>query len=93
MSEEAVLAGWYHSDIMRNLLVRNIPDELYEALRAAARREGRSLSAEAVQLLTRGLADRLVDRALVAQHVEERAARVGPGDRSAVEDIREDRDR
>ena len=78
---------------MRSLHVRNLPDDLYDALRRAADSEGRSLSSQVVAILTRALADRLVERALVAEHVEERARRVGPWDRSAADLIREDRDR
>ncbi|MBA2274774.1 MAG: hypothetical protein H0W21_12885, partial [Actinobacteria bacterium] len=58
--------------IMPSLQVRNIPDDLYEALRATADREGRSLSAQAVAILRRALADSLVDRAGVARRVAAR---------------------
>jgi plasmid stability protein len=40
---------------MATLHVRNVPDELYERLRAAAEADGRSIGAEAVSLIGRGL--------------------------------------
>jgi plasmid stability protein len=43
---------------MATLHVRNVPDELYEELRAAAERDGRSIGAEAVMLLRGALAER-----------------------------------
>ena len=43
---------------MATLHVRNVPDELYERLRAAAEEEGRSLGAEATSLLRTALAER-----------------------------------
>jgi plasmid stability protein len=46
---------------MATLHVRNVPDELYEELRAAAEADGRSIGAEATHLLRRALGDR-VDR-------------------------------
>ena len=78
---------------MPNLQVRNIPDELYEALRAAADNEGRSLSAQTVALLKRALADSLVDRARVARRVAARRRSAGVMTRDAAELLREDRDR
>ena len=43
---------------MATLHVRNVPDELYEELRAAAEREGRSIGAEAITLLRFALSQR-----------------------------------
>jgi plasmid stability protein len=43
---------------MATLHVRNVPDELYDELRAAAERDGRSIGAEAVVLLRGALGDR-----------------------------------
>ncbi|MGH2819359.1 MAG: FitA-like ribbon-helix-helix domain-containing protein, partial [Actinomycetota bacterium] len=79
--------------IMRSLQVRNIPDDLYEALRATAGREGRSLSAQAVAILRGALADSLVDRAGVARRVAERRRSAGVMTRRAEQLVREDRDR
>ena len=43
---------------MATLHVRNVPDELYEELRASAAREGRSIGAEAISLLQTALGER-----------------------------------
>ncbi|MDQ3784718.1 MAG: hypothetical protein M3360_07570 [Actinomycetota bacterium] len=78
---------------MTSLQVRNIPDDLYEALRASADREGRSLSGQTVAILKRALADSLVDRARVARRVAARRKAAGVMTRRAEEMVREDRDR
>src|SRR5213592_1066856 len=43
---------------MATLHVRNVPDELYEELRAVAERDGRSIGAEAIALLQFALTQR-----------------------------------
>jgi plasmid stability protein len=43
---------------MATLHVRNVPDELYERLRAAAEEDGRSIGAQATMLLRGALAER-----------------------------------
>jgi len=43
---------------MATLHVRNVPDELYEELRASAERDGRSIGAEAITLLRFALSQR-----------------------------------
>jgi plasmid stability protein len=43
---------------MATLHVRNVPDELYERLRASAEDEGRSIGAQATALLQSALSDR-----------------------------------
>ncbi len=43
---------------MATLHVRNVPDELYEELRALAESEGRSIGAEAISLLRGALTER-----------------------------------
>jgi len=43
---------------MATLHVRNVPDDLYERLRAAAEQDGRSIGAEATILLRRALFER-----------------------------------
>ena len=78
---------------MRALQVRNIPDDLYEALKARAEAEGRSLSAQTVAILKRALADQLVDRAGVARRIAARRKSAGVMTRSAKDLVREDRDR
>jgi plasmid stability protein len=40
---------------MATLHVRNVPDEIYEALRARAKREGRSINAAAITILREAL--------------------------------------
>jgi plasmid stability protein len=75
----------------RSLIVRNIPDELYDRLREQADLEGRSLSAQAVAILKRALGGRLVDRERVWREAQERMRSVGPWG-SGAELIREDRD-
>ncbi|MDQ3659483.1 MAG: hypothetical protein M3454_00175 [Actinomycetota bacterium] len=78
---------------MPALQVRNIPDDLYEALRTTAEAEGRSLSSQTVALLKRALADQLVDRAGVARRIAARRKAAGVMTRSARDLVREDRDR
>jgi plasmid stability protein len=43
---------------MATLHVRNVPDELYQALRARADREGRSISSETIAILRRAVLSR-----------------------------------
>jgi len=78
---------------MPSLQVRNIPEDLYEALRATADREGRSLSSQTVAILRKALADLLIDREEVARRVAARRRSAGVMTRSAEELVREDRDR
>lgn len=77
------------------LHVRGIPDDLYEALRAAAEADGRSISAETIAILKSALADTLMSKAKVMRNIERR--RIQMGDRVNQLDvenmIREDRDR
>ena len=42
---------------MPTLQIRNLPEELYEALKAAAKRERRSLNQQAIVTLENGLTD------------------------------------
>ncbi|MGH8935822.1 MAG: FitA-like ribbon-helix-helix domain-containing protein [Acidimicrobiia bacterium] len=78
---------------MRSLHVRNIPDDVYQALRESSAREGRSMSAQTVAILRQTLANRLVDREGVARRVGRRRRSAGKMRTSAVALIREDRDR
>jgi antitoxin FitA len=75
------------------LHVRNVPDDVVEALRERARTNGRSLNAELVALLSEG-ARRPRERGVLTQRLAEIAARVNlPPDAPRPEDlIREDRD-
>ncbi|MEX2457874.1 MAG: Arc family DNA-binding protein [Actinomycetota bacterium] len=78
---------------MKNLHVRNVPDDVYDALRKAADTEGRSLSSEVVAILKRSLGGLRVDRAAVLAEIDELERRVGRMPWSGAELVREDRDR
>lgn len=78
---------------MRSLLVRNIPDDLYSALKETAGNQGRSLSAQTIAILKHALADSLMDRAAVARRTAARKKSAGVMPRAAAELVREDRDR
>jgi Clp amino terminal domain, pathogenicity island component len=56
------------------LHVRNVPDQLYEMLRLRAELEGRSIGAQAVAMLKRGLED----EASLRRRVQSRFSRLGP---------------
>jgi plasmid stability protein len=75
------------------LHVRNVPDDVYAALRARAEREGRSINAEVIALLRRVLLRRRDPDELVAdlRALRERAP-LPPGARKPEDMIREDRD-
>jgi plasmid stability protein len=77
---------------MRTLYVRNVPNRVYEQLERRARRNGRSLNAEAIEIL-RAEAEREDVRAIV-QRLAEIAEEINwPEDAPMPEDfIREDRD-
>ena len=78
---------------MPALHVRNVPEDVVEALRERARTNGRSLNAELVALLAEG-ARRPRERGILTKQLAEIAARVNlPPDAPRPEDlIREDRD-
>jgi plasmid stability protein len=77
---------------MRTLYVRNVPNRIYEALERRARRNGRSVNAEAIEIL-RGETEREDARAIV-QRLAEIAAEIDwPDDAPTPEElIRKDRD-
>lgn len=56
---------------MATLHVRNVPDDLYERLRASAEADGRSIGAEAIQLIRTGLLWRDRPRQRVGELVAE----------------------
>lgn len=71
------------------LYIRNVPTEVYEALKARAKREGRSVNAEALKILE-DVADQEPDpRVLVAElwELSKELERL-PGDPTAEEVIR-----
>jgi plasmid stability protein len=81
---------------MPTLYVRNVPAELYERLRREAASGRRSIGAEAVALLSRGLASHAGPtlEELLEEADRIRAENALPaGSPSAAELIREDRDR
>ncbi|HEY8627980.1 MAG TPA: Arc family DNA-binding protein [Gaiellaceae bacterium] len=79
---------------MATLYVRDVPEKLYKRLRARARRNGRSLNAEVLELI-----DEAVLRELSSEEITERLAELAaeidlPPDAPRPEDIiREERDR
>jgi plasmid stability protein len=76
------------------LYVRDVPEKLYKRLRARARRNGRSLNAEVLELI-----DEAVLRELTSDEITERLAELAaeidlPPDAPRPEDIiREERNR
>jgi plasmid stability protein len=75
------------------LHVRNVPEEVYEALRARAAREGRSMNAEVIAILRRSLTARRDPDDVIADLRRFRERVRLPADVPAPEDlIREDRD-
>ncbi len=79
---------------MATLYVRDVPEKLYKRLRARARRNGRSLNAEVIELI-----DEAVLRELTSDEITDRLAELAaeidlPPDAPRPEDIiREERDR
>jgi plasmid stability protein len=79
---------------VRELHVRQVPDDLYEALRARAKAEGRSMSAQAVVLLRQALGDDdlTARRRIAIERLKELSFPTPPGFPLAQDLIREDRD-
>jgi plasmid stability protein len=79
---------------MATLYVRDVPEKLYKRLRARARRNGRSLNAEVLELI-----DEAVLRELTSDEITDRLAELAaeidlPPDAPRPEDIiRQERDR
>ena len=79
---------------MATLYVRDVPEKLYKRLRARARRNGRSLNAEVLELI-----DEAVLRELTSDEITDRLAELAaeidlPSDAPRPEDIiRQERDR
>jgi plasmid stability protein len=75
------------------LHVRNVPDELYEALRTQARREHRSVNAEAITILQRALAGQPSTQDLLGEVARLRERLRWPEDAPTPEElIRRNRD-
>lgn len=78
---------------MPTLHVRNVPTDVYEALRARAAREGRSMNAEVITILRRSLMSRRDPDDVIADLRRFRERVRLPADAPAPEElIREDRD-
>ena len=78
---------------MPTLHIRNVPPEVYEALRARAAREGRSMNAEVIAILRRSLASRRGPDDVIADLRRFRERVHLPPDAPPPEElIREDRD-
>ena len=77
---------------MATLHVRNVPDDVYEALRARAKSEGRSINAAAIRILREALSP--VDTEAFLEDLRRfRASTTLPQGRFAPEEIiRRDRD-
>ena len=79
---------------MATLYVRDVPEKLYKRLRARARRNGRSLNAEVLELI-----DEALLRELTSDEITDRLAELAaeidlPPDAPRPEDIiRQERDR
>ncbi len=80
---------------MATLHVRNVPDRLYERIRKRAGKVGRSLSAELVALIERGLeeAERRSRQGHLFKGIRKRRFTPPPGTPDSTDLIREDRDR
>lgn len=77
---------------MPALHVRDVPEDVYEALKLRAKEQGRSISAETIAILKSSVAERLVGRAEVRRRIEARRAAHGAIEVDAAALIREDRD-
>lgn len=82
---------------MATLHVRNVPDKLYRRIQKLAQQENRSLTAEVVDLLTRGIEVRETRQGAAAllqriQH-QARKAVLPAGWKDSTELLREDRSR
>ena len=78
---------------MATIHVRNVPDDLYAALRARAKRENRSLNAETIAILRRALHPRRDPEDVLEGLRALRERLRWPGDAPAPEEfIRKDRD-
>lgn len=81
---------------MPTLYVRDMPEELYERLRAQAKGSDRSISAAAIDILRRDLGERAelpVAALLVRARTIRERSRPDAGGPTVAEEIRTDRDR
>ena len=82
---------------MTTLHVRNVPEKLYKRIQKLAEEEGRSVTAEVIQLLSQGLQTRETRRsaAAIIERIRQRAGKIDlpRGWKDSAELIREDRSR
>lgn len=80
---------------MTILHVRNVPEQLYERLKARAETQRRSLSAEVIALLESAIEEAARDPAVTLQAIRERRARyaISPDAPDSTLLLREDRER
>ncbi|MFQ5507006.1 MAG: hypothetical protein ACE5F1_19725 [Planctomycetota bacterium] len=78
---------------MHTLHVRNVPSEVYEALRKRAEERQTSISAETIRLLKRALRVDGPGLQELLEQIEKYRPEARPGSPSAAELIREHRDR
>jgi plasmid stability protein len=78
---------------MPTLYIRNVPAEVYDALKTRAKREGRSVNAEALRILE-DVAEREQRAASLSQRLRElsRSIELQPGDPTPEQVVREGRD-
>ena len=78
---------------MATLHVRNVPDELMEQVRERARAENRSVSAEVVVLLERGMSEQWMSVTELLGDIRRRRFRPPVGAPTSLELLREDGER
>lgn len=78
---------------MGNILVRNLPDDVIDALKCRARRHNRPLQQEVSEILVRAAREPEVDIARKAAEIRKRLAGKGIEFSDSVDLLREDRSR
>lgn len=78
---------------MGNILVRNLPDDVVDALKRRARRHNRPLQQEVSDILVRAAREPEVDIALRAAEIRKKLAGKGIEFSDSVDLLREDRSR
>ncbi len=79
-----------HNASMRNILVRDVPDDLHATLQQRAQRSGQSLQQYLISELHR-LAERPTLEEVLSEIATRQGGRIGLA--QAVDDLRQDRDR
>lgn len=83
---------------MATITIRDVPDALYEHLKKVAKSERRSINAEVIELIDKGVRqyDEREQRLAALERIGERRRHYGPlpeGSPDSVTLLREDRDR